>query len=94
MSVREISGIASWYDDGRGGLRAAAGPALQVGDWRGRTVEVCRADAPRGCVAVTLNDWCQCYAGTRTERIIDLSPAAFRALAPLSRGLVRVEIRG
>lgn len=81
-----VRGIASWYP--ATGMIAAAGPALRVGDWRGSTVTVC---AER-CVRVTLSDVCQCYAGTDRERIIDLSDDAFRALAPLSRGLVRVTV--
>ena len=87
-STRSRTGRASWYDDG-GGLYAAAGPALRVGDWRGRLVTVCAGS----CVKVRLTDWCQCYENTDRERVIDLSPAAFTALAPLSRGLVKVEVR-
>jgi hypothetical protein len=63
---------------------AAAGPALRVGHWRGRVVTVCAAV----CIRVTLNDWCACRG-----RLIDLSDEAFGRLAPLSRGLVRVEVR-
>jgi len=81
-----IRGIASWYR--ATGLVAAAGPALRVGDWRGSTVTVC---AER-CIRVRLTDYCECYAGTDLERIVDLSDDAFRALAPLSRGLVRVTV--
>ena len=44
------------------------------------------------CVTVTLSDFCSCYAGTDSERLIDLSPDAFSRLAPLSRGLVRVTV--
>ena len=82
------NGIASWYGTGPDGLYAAAGPALRVGDWRGSTVTVC---AER-CIRVRLTDYCECYAGTDRERIVDLSDDAFRALAPLSRGLVRVTV--
>ena len=80
-------GIASWHATGRDGLYAAAGPALRIGDWRGRQVEVCRnvTDIP-ACIVVTLNDV------MRAERLIDLSDEAFAALAPLSVGLVRVSV--
>jgi len=86
-SGASVSGIASWY--AAVGLIAAAGPALRVGDWRGRVVTVCAGGV---CLDVRLADWCQCYAGTDRERAIDLSDDAFRALAPLSRGLVRVTV--
>lgn len=93
-------GLASWYClAGRSachhaypsGLYAAAGPALRRGDWRGSKVEVCRGDV---CVVVTLVDWCGCYAGTERERAIDLYADAFRRLAPLERGVIRVTIGG
>lgn len=83
-----LLGTATWYDDGPG-LYAAAGPGLRHGDWRGDRVEVCTKQA---CVTVKLTDWCQCYKDTDHERLIDLSPAAFRRLAALSRGVVRVAV--
>jgi rare lipoprotein A (peptidoglycan hydrolase) len=43
-------------------------------------------------VRVRLSDWCQCYFRTSRERVIDLSPAAFERLAPLSKGLVKVSV--
>jgi rare lipoprotein A (peptidoglycan hydrolase) len=88
------SGSASWYCQAgvsdchyqySGGLYAAAGPALRVGNWRGRTVKVC---ASGRCVHVKLIDWCQCY-GTR---VIDLYSDAYRRLAPLSSGTVNVTV--
>lgn len=94
-SARRVSGSASWYCKTgvsschyahSSGLYAAAGPALRVGDWRGRRVQVC---AGSRCVTVTLIDWCQCY-GTR---VIDLYSDAFRLLKPLSSGVARVTVR-
>lgn len=82
--TRSWYGIASWYDDGPG-LYAAAGPALRVGDWRGRRVRVCAGD---DCVVVRLTDYCQCY-GTR---LIDLSRDAFSSIGSLSRGLMKVHV--
>lgn len=85
-----VSGRASWYDWRTG--EAAAGPALRglLGkDWRGSEVRVCSGAR---CVVVRLTDWCQCYRGTGRERLIDLDDRAFAALAPLSRGVIRVEI--
>ena len=83
-------GIASWYAYVPG--HAAAGPELRrmLGpSWRGTTVRVC---AGGRCVRVVLSDWCQCWKGTRSERLIDLDSRAFARLAPLPRGLVRVEV--
>lgn len=78
-------GPASWYDDPRkAGLYAAAGPALRVGDWRGRTVTVCAST----CFAVVLSDFCGCPGG----RVIDLSSTAFRRLASLGRGVIQVTV--
>jgi hypothetical protein len=87
-------GSASWYclagqspchNAYSGGLYAAAGPALRVGDWRGRAVRVCGSGS---CVTVRLIDWCQCYG----SRVIDLYSDAFRRLAPLSQGTVSVTV--
>lgn len=78
-------GIASWYP--ADGMIAAAGPALRHGEWRGSQVQVCGGAR---CVVVTLSDWCQCYG----SRVIDLSDDAFRRLAPLSQGLLRVTVSG
>lgn len=86
-----LRGRASWY--AADGLIAAAGPALREAlgaGWRGTRVTVCAS----GCVTVVLSDWCQCYRGTDRERVIDLSDDAFRRLAPLSAGLVRVTVLG
>jgi hypothetical protein len=82
-----VRGLASWY--GVDGDVAAAGPALRhSGHWRGSVVAVC-ADR---CVTVRLVDFCQCYRGQRSERVIDLSPSVFARLAPLSAGLIRVSV--
>jgi hypothetical protein len=87
-----VGGTASWYcqtgvsachRDYAGGMYAAAGPALRVGDWRGRHVRVCSGSA---CVIVQLIDWCACGSGPE----IDLYSDAFRRLAPLSEGTIAV----
>jgi rare lipoprotein A (peptidoglycan hydrolase) len=89
-----VRGTASWYCKAGvsvchnaypGGLYAAAGPALRVGDWRGRTVTVCGSG---NCVNVKLIDWCACGSG----RVIDLYSDAFRQLAPLSSGTLSVRV--
>lgn len=81
-----LSGIASWFDS-PGGV-SAAGPVLrrELGPgWRGTVVTVC-ADT---CIETVLGDWCAC-----PKRLIDLHAPIFAALAPLSKGLLRVEVRG
>jgi rare lipoprotein A (peptidoglycan hydrolase) len=56
-----------------------------VGQWRGRLVTVCGNGS---CVQVRLIDFCACGHG----RVVDLYPAAFRRLAPLSQGVVLVRV--
>ena len=88
-----MAGSASWYCSSSsactrgypGGLYAAAGPKLRVGDWRGRTVTVSSGGRS---VKVRLVDWCQCYG----RRVIDLYSDAFRQLAPTSAGVIRVTV--
>ncbi len=82
-------GVASYYDDGPG-LYAAV-PSYSFGDPRYQ-ITVC--DDEGDCVEVTVRDHCNCYVGTADERMIDLSPAAFAALEPLSRGVMYVTIGG
>jgi len=81
------SGSATWYCCTRGHSSgeyvAAAGPPLRLGNWRGRYVTVCASR----CLRVRLVDWCGCPG-----HVIDLHPGAFRALAPLSRGVVSVRV--
>lgn len=89
----DVSGTASWFCGGGsactrgvppGSYAAAAGPALRVGDWRGRIVKVC---GNGNCVRVALRDWCAC-----PRRVIDLYRSAFSALASPSLGLLRVTV--
>ena len=89
-----VRGTASWYCKTGvsvchhaypGGLYAAAGPALRVGSWRGRTVTVCGSG---NCVNVKLIDWCACGSG----RVIDLYSDAFSRLAPTSAGTLSVRV--
>jgi rare lipoprotein A (peptidoglycan hydrolase) len=89
-----VSGSATWYCKAGvsachnaypGGLYAAAGPELRVGNWRNRVVRVC---GNGHCVNVRLIDWCACGG----NHIIDLYGDAFQRLAPLNAGAVRVRV--
>lgn len=92
-SSHSVKGQASWYCSSTsachhsypGGLYAAAGPALRVGNWRGRAVSVC---GNGNCVTVKLIDFCACSS----TRVIDLYSDAFKRLAPLSSGVLRVKV--
>jgi hypothetical protein len=80
-----LPGVSACHFAASGGMYAAAGPKLRVGNWRGRVVQVCGNGS---CVTVKLIDWCACGGG----RVIDLYSDAFRRLAPLSKGTVKVTV--
>ena len=82
------AGLATWYDTP--GLTAAAGPLLRVGAWRGRLVSVTAANG--ASITVQLTDWCACGDRGGQPTLLDLSATAFKRLAPLSRGIVAVEV--
>ena len=94
LTGHRVSGSATWYcqtgvsachNAYPGGLYAAAGPELRVGAWRGRQVRVCSGG---DCVWVRLIDWCACGG----SHVIDLYSDAFRQLAPLNAGALRVTV--
>lgn len=83
-SVGSVSGDATWLNAAPG--TAAAGPALRQAlgpHWRGVVVTV---SANGHAIRVKLADW------MRADRLIDLSAASFRQLAPLSQGVVTVTV--
>jgi hypothetical protein len=81
-------GIASWYP--AAGLQGAM-PSYRFGD-DPFPVAVCAFEGGRSaCVTVLVTSFCLCRVGA-SDRVIDLSPEAFAVLAPLSRGLVRVQL--
>jgi len=79
-----LRGWASWFRSPSNvsaagpRLRAALGPA-----WRGVHVRVCHADR---CTLTVLGDT------MRADRLVDLDDDAFRALAPLSVGVLAVTL--
>lgn len=92
-SARETArgGLATWYAAPAG--TAAAGPELRraLGKrWRGSLVDVC---AGGRCVQVRLTDWCACGRRNGSPTLIDLGADSFALLAPLGRGVLRVEVR-
>jgi hypothetical protein len=79
-----ISGVATWFRSPQG--VSAAGPALRDAlgpGWRGTSVQVCHDER---CVVTVLGDW------MRADRLVDLDDDAFRALAPLSVGVLAVTL--
>jgi hypothetical protein len=85
-----VAGVATWFDSPSG--VSAAGPALRAAlgpGWRGQTVTVCAGDR---CVETVLGDWCACGDRPGGPTVIDLHAPVFAALAPLSRGVIRVVI--
>ena len=83
-------GVATWFDSPAG--VSAAGPALRAAlgpGWRGQTVTVCAGER---CVETVLGDWCACGDRPGGPTVIDLHTPVFAALAPLSRGVIRVEV--
>jgi rare lipoprotein A (peptidoglycan hydrolase) len=91
----KVTGRASWYcrpgvspctSGYRGGLYAAAGSEIRIGNWRGRLVNVCSGGR---CVIVRLIDWCACGG----PRVIDLYSDAFRQIGSLSQGTLPVTVR-
>lgn len=82
------------YCRGWGG-RAMLGavPSFRFGDDRYQA-EVCAfRGGSTSCVVVTVVSFCGCGDRHGKPTLIDLSPAAFRQLAPLSLGVVDVSVR-
>lgn len=89
--TKNRTGWATWYDDGAGYYGA-------VRSWRygddPYAVQVCLAARPATCTHVVIRDYCACGSRHGEATVIDLSPSAFRELAPLSRGVIRVTVTG
>ena len=89
--TKSRTGWATWFDDGAGYYGA-------VRSWRygddPYAVQVCLAARPGTCTHVVVRDYCACGSRHGEPTVIDLSPSAFRELAPLSRGVIRVTVTG
>lgn len=84
-------GAASRNQDGGPYRYYAAVYGFRWGD-RPYQLDVCRTDLPDRCVRVWVVDWCGCSKRRPGRGAIDLSPAAFLRLGPLSRGVLPVRI--
>ena len=98
-SAVTVSGWATWCAPTPTKCRGWGGDALlaAVPSFRGSpyTVQVCGFEGGRtNCVQVTVVSFCACGSRNGIPTVIDLSPAAFRSLAPLSRGRIRVTVDG
>ncbi len=79
-----VTGVVSWYP--------ASGLVGAVHSWRwGDTPYVITVCSGTVCIRVTIQDYCQACVG---PRLVDLSDDAFRILAPLSTGVIRVRVEG
>lgn len=58
---------------------------------RGTELEVCSQDSPQACIRVRVNDFGP-DKGIYPTRGLDLSEAAFKSLAPLSLGVIKVTV--
>lgn len=93
-STSSVTGWATWYDDGPG-LYAAVN-SYRWGDPRYEVTVRYTANVNgtivRRQVTVVVRDFCACGKRHGEPTVIDLSPAAFKKLAPLSRGVIKVEV--
>jgi hypothetical protein len=80
-------GVITWQP----GTALWASPGAIVRGWHVGHVRVC---AGSRCVDVLLDGWCACGERHGSPTLLDLSAAAFARLAPLSQGVVHVEVIG
>jgi hypothetical protein len=85
LAVVEAKGWATWQP----GSALWASPGAIVRGWHVGHVRVC---AGSRCIDVLLDGWCACGERHGSPTLLDLSAAAFERLAPLSVGVIHVEV--
>ncbi len=95
LALRPVSGWATYCaptptrcQSWGGGRHLGAVPSFHYGD-DPYLVKVC---SDSGCTQVLVVSYCACGDRNGIPTVIDLSPAAFRDIAPLSVGVVRVTL--
>ena len=105
VSSSPRTGTASWYSrascarEGTSGFMANGKPlqdhALTVASWDypfGTHLTICLPSQPMRCVVAVVSDRGPNRKLHRLGRILDLTPAAFAQLAPLSTGVIPIAI--
>jgi hypothetical protein len=96
---RQVSGWAAWCAPtptrchGWDTQYVGAVPSFRHGD-DPYAVQVCLAERPATCTHVVVVSFCACGDRKGEPTVIDLSPPAFRELAPQTLGIVRVVVSG
>jgi hypothetical protein len=92
QALRSASGWATWYRDPNKSGPYAATPWYRWGmdpEW----VSVCAFPEGRTvCTNALVSDFCACGDRHGVPTLIDLAPSAFAELAPLSVGVLRVQV--
>jgi len=105
---RSAKGKATWYDASKNNawytmgdkptlFYAAAGPALREiknFKWGKKPYRIIVENLSNGkAIVAWVVDWCQCRGQTDSQKLVDLSPAAFTALGvDLYMGVQRVRV--
>jgi len=108
VPTQSVTGKATWYDATKNSawytqgdkptlFYAAAGPALRDIKnfrWGKKPYRIIVENLRNGkAIVAWVVDWCQCRGQSNNEKLVDLAPAAFKALGvPLRHGVQRVRV--